>query len=412
MVRPGILLALCALSGCHIVFGFDNDLSSEDDAGVQPVCSPIRMIANNFEADTSPWAFDRASALVGGGRLLLIPAEPDQNPDSGTYAVADSRHWYDATGQPITFRFGDTGISGESNALVRFSADRPNQSVEVWRTEGELHFTVGAGESPEIVRTLDYSPIDHAFVSVLFQDDNVEFATSSDGDTFTGHVTRLLPGVQFVHMSARAFRAFGEPEVTFFIDDLMGGTPAGVACPANSLTETFTSELGRIWVEDAEMGDARLDNGQLLINVSGGNGDAYYSLRSRRVYNLIDNEVFLEIPQAVDNGTFQLIVRSRTADEVRISQSQGEISAVVQKPGEPATKQYQEDLSPEETRWWKIRNEGGMTSWHVSGDGVQWLQLASTGGVEGLEIVEVEIVLYNNAEFDAEVRVDNINTPP
>lgn len=407
MRRLGVLLALCALSGCHVVFGFDNDLPARDDGAEDAPCSSIQMIANDFDDGQLPWAFDAERTAIVDGELAMTPSP-------NTYATLDGMSWFDALGTPITFRLRDEGIGSGSYAVIVFETDRPLERVEVWRTGSLLNFVVDNDASPNST-SIPYDPIQHAYISVLFADGLVTLATSPDGDAYTMQVSRPLADVRYVHMNVRVFRAIDQPEVTLFLDDLLGGTPAGVACSASEIAADFEAPvLDRMWVESGHNSNASIEEGQLVIDVAAGQpATTEYKLRTRRLYNFVDKEVFLEIPQSVSgDAELRLFVRSRTQDEVRFVQAAGVLVATLQKPGASAMDVYDTDYVPAEMRWWKIQSSMGVTSWMVSPDGVEWDSFGSIGGVEGLEVAEIEIQVHNTSANAAQARIDNINTPP
>lgn len=412
MHRAACLLFL--LAGCDLVFqlhrtdgGDGGSDGGGNDAAVDPNCSPLSMLGDDFETDQLAAWFPLVSANggpaeygVANGHLELRAFSANGN------VVVDSETYY-AFAQPFTMRIGDNGI-GTSSLRVTLAGLTPQRSAIIIRTGNQLTFSVRDDINETPVATLTYDPVQHAYVRAEWDGAQISFATSMDGMVYTTKGSRPLDGMELVRLSMQTSRPGNASGFTVFIDDLMGGVRQGHACPISELHDDFErSELGPFWARSAFVrGTIGIDAGAVLVTAP-----AEMYLRAPKLYDLRDSQIVVEVPKMVESDPDKhvaLTLEAPDGDRVSFHQVNGVLAAKGEHAGQ-SIQPFAQTYSASLHRWWRIRNSGATTTWEVSGDGTQWQPFGSTTDLTDLERVQVQWYVYSIAATPDSARLDNIN---
>lgn len=362
------------------------------DAPLHVLCSPISMLADNFQGPLGLWASSPG----------IVDAQVNQRLEIKVTAPAtwSSIHYFD-------LREGSFMISLDSDSAT------PMIDLEiVSQVAGNRAGFYRDGSTMELRRMTD--GVDATVTSTAYDatmkylrfrvtGDELAFETSPDGVTFTALATAPADGLTFVKV-AMSFDTPGS-SYTAFVADANGGTPSGTACPIAELADDFSGDLVK-WAASTTSGGGTITNADGIAHLTfttTGTAEAM-GLTSSTIYDIRSSALTVEVVQMVDvatTQTFELVVKSSSAVAV-FEQTGGKLTARTATP--ISTNTY----DPVAMRWWRIKGGATSISWEVSPDDNAWTQLAEAMQIDGLDQVDVSIVAAGKATSPSEAQVDNV----
>ena len=387
-----IAAVIVAMWGCssHDAVPADAPL----DAPAHVLCSPISMLADNFQSPLRLWTSSPG----------LVEAQANQRLEIMVTAPAtwSSIHYFDV-------REGSFMISLDSDSAT------PKIDLEiVSQVAGNRAGFYRDGATMELRRmtdgadaTVTSTAYDATMKYLRFRvtGDELSFETSPDGTTFTALATAPADGLTFVKV-AMSFDTTG-PAYKAFVADANGGTPSGTACPIVELADDFSGGLDK-WAASTTSGGGTITNADgiahLTFTTTGMAEDM--ELVSSTIYDIRSSAVALEVAQMVDvatTQTLQLVVTSSSAAVV-FAQTSGKLTAGLAAKPPISTNTY----DPVAMRWWRIKAGATSVSWEVSPDDNAWTGLAEVMQIDGLDQVDVSVVVAGKATSPSEAQVDNV----
>jgi len=364
------------------------------DASPHLLCSPISMLADNFQGPLGLWTSSPG----------IVEAQLNQRLEIKVTAPAtwSSLHYFDV-------REGSFVISLDSDSAT------PKIDLEiVSQIAGNRAGFYRNGATMELRRMTD--GVDATVTSTAYDatmkylrfrvaGDELAFETSPDGQTFTALATAPADGLTFVKV-AMSFDTPG-PSYTAFVAAANGGTASGTACPIAELADDFSGDLDK-WAASTTSGGGTITNADgiahLTFTTTGTAEDM--ELTSSTIYDIRSSALTLELVQMVDvatTQTFELVVRSSSTSAV-FEQMGGKLTAGLAAKPPISTNTF----DPIAMRWLRIKAGATSVSWEVSPDDNAWTQLAETMQIDGLDQVDVSIVAAGKATSPSEAQIDNV----
>jgi hypothetical protein len=364
------------------------------DATAHVLCSPISMLADNFQGPLGMWTSSPG----------IVDAQVNQRLEIKVTAPAtwSSIHFFD-------IREGSFMIALDSDIATpkidleivsqvagnRAGFYRDGATIELRRMAGGVDATVASSAYDATMKYLRFR----------VTGDELAFETSPDGVTFTALATAPADGLTFVKV-AMSFDTPG-PSYKAFVADANGGTPTGTACPIAELADDFSGGLDK-WAASTTNGGGTITNADGIAHLTfATTGTAEdMELVSSTIYDIRSSAVVLEVVQMVDvatTQTFELVVKSSSAVVV-FEQAGGKLTAGFAAKPPISTNTF----DPVAMRWWRIKAGAMSVSWEVSPDDNAWTQLAETMQIGGLDQVDVSIAAAGKATSPSEAQIDNV----
>jgi hypothetical protein len=364
------------------------------DATAHVLCSPISMLADNFQGPLGMWTSSPG----------IVDAQVNQRLEIKVTAPAtwSSIHFFD-------IREGSFMIALDSDIATpkidleivsqvagnRAGFYRDGATIELRRMAGGVDATVASSAYDATMKYLRFR----------VTGDELAFETSPDGVTFTALATAPADGLTFVKV-AMSFDTPG-PSYKAFVADANGGTPTGTACPIAELADDFSGGLDK-WAASTTNGGGTITNADGIAHLTfATTGTAEdMELVSSTIYDIRSSAVVLEVVQMVDvatTQTFELVVKSSSAVVV-FEQAGGKLTAGFAAKPPISTNTF----DPVAMRWWRIKAGAMSVSWEVSPDDNAWTQLAETMQIDGLDQVDVSIAAAGKATSPSEAQIDNV----
>jgi hypothetical protein len=348
------------------------------DAPAHVLCSPISMLANNFQGPLGLWASSPG----------IVDAQVNQRLEIKVTAPAtwSSIHYFD-------LREGSFVEIVSQVAGNRAGFYRDGSTMELRRMTDGVDATVTSTAYDATMKYLRFR----------VTGDELALETSPDGVTFTALATAPADGLTFVKV-AMSFDTPGS-SYTAFVADANGGTPSGTACPIAELADDFSGDLVK-WAASTTSGGGTITNADGIAHLTfttTGTGEAM-GLTSSTIYDIRSSALTLEVVQMVDvatTQTFEVVVKSSSAVAM-FEQTGGKLTARTATP--ISTNTY----DPVAMRWWRIKGGATSISWEVSPDDNAWTQLAEAMQIDGLDQVDVSVVVAGKATSPTEAQVDNV----
>ncbi|HEX7703742.1 MAG TPA: hypothetical protein VF403_23540, partial [Kofleriaceae bacterium] len=224
------------------------------DAPGHVLCSPISMLADNFQGPLGLWASSPG----------IVDAQVNQRLEIKVTAPAtwSSIHYFD-------LREGSFMISLDSDSAT------PKIDLEiVSQVAGNRAGFYRDGSTMELRRMTD--GVDATVTSTAYDatmkylrfrvtGDELALETSPDGVTFTALATAPADGLTFVKV-AMSFDTPGS-SYTAFVADANGGTPSGTACPIAELADDFSGDLVK-WAASTTSGGGTITNADGIAHLT------------------------------------------------------------------------------------------------------------------------------------------------
>jgi hypothetical protein len=200
-----------------------------------------------------------------------------------------------------------------------------------------------------------------------------------------------------------------------------GGVGGGEPVPCggtNVLSDDFADgEQGILWYwsnnPSATISEA---NGQGIVTMpSGSLGSVYAAFQTKRVYDLRNDSVSVEVPQVTNTATSARTFLTIARDDqnyLELAQEGGSLFCQRIVNGVTLTL-CQIPYSAMMHRHWRIRDEGTTTYWETSSDGASWAMRGQTPTAQlfPLSSVRVDIgsFLHGGEVSPGQARFDNVN---
>jgi hypothetical protein len=420
-------LVLC--TGCDLLFdihsipgapardGGDGDSGATTDAFAGPPhCSPITMLADNFDADDIGTTWPQTSALasnvveISGGQALL------ENFTAGSYATLDPGRYFDLREHYFSVRITDDfNVDTNDYVLLAIDSEVAGYRATFTRNSQTMTFDVYSPSTGATqVASFPYDATDDAYLRVGVIAGALVFETSQTGVSWRQQGSVMdASGFTYVHPSIQTHRGISSPQFTVYVDDVDGGTPTGAACGIARLKDDFSAPmLSEEWARSEMIGGTlSIVGGVAYAQTSGGNSKV--SLGPSTIYDLTNAAISVEIPQMIANSIdnrVTLTLISGNGDRTAMTQNNGSLTANAQLATSSAMS-IVKTYDPVAMRWWRIANRVEGVTWEVSPDGANWMVLNTAFPMGGIDRCDISIAVESNSGSSGATQFDNVDLP-
>jgi len=401
--------ALVLLGACDQVF--DLNRPPPDGPPAPPVhCSPISMLADDFESGEFLLWPAHAGIVASGGRAVFDPG--------ATYRSLRSEYFYDLRDGALSIDPVITGTLGQNEFVslalyaatdlyIEWIVHQDSLIARVWDPTASP-----AGKS-DLVR-VPYDPVIHASWRIADEDGTIRFEAGPIGGEYQLLASVPSPSwVGYMKVQVAVVRTGGS-QFEVALEDVNGGTPTGAPCHVQYLQDDFSaSSLGDPWKRSSSsFGTIAVVNEQLIVTPDANKTGAMY-LRAGALQDVRGGRISVEIPEMVNSLTDTQYL------QLSISTLDGQYVTLIQRMGMlrwTTTNDVQVGITPYlpmKHRWWQIREEEGLIYWETSADGATFELLGSMLSLDGLDRVSVEVLVATLGGSDpGRAVLDNVNHAP
>lgn len=189
------------------------------------------------------------------------------------------------------------------------------------------------------------------------------------------------------------------------------GNPASCGGAA-ALGYSFDGDL--LWAETEQSGGATVTQtgGKLeIVLPAAPTGQAQGSFYSHMNFDLRGDALWLQIPQMVNTATtanVEFVITGDWSGYAEFIQSEGTLFMNAWEGG-TAVSSASLPYDPDQHRWWRFREEGGMLYWDTSHDGGQWTNRHAYTAPAYAARAGLWFSAYSSAADGGTVLVDNLN---
>jgi hypothetical protein len=398
---------------------------SGGSGGGQPEpCGGTNLLTDNFsdglQGEQWYWSNDPGATIseVNGQGVVALPS----GMLGSVYAAFQAKRLYDFRSDAVTVEVAQVANAlTEARTFLVLAYDNQNY-IELSQRQGQLSSVTVINGVTQTLSTLSYDPIAHRFWSLRDDGTNTYWETSPNGSAWTIRAqtpTASLFPVSSIRVDVGASLDDSQlnPGEAHFDNVNGGGASTGKWCPASTLTDDFgDGMIGRAWSRSYEGACTYTEVGGELVLTPAPNTVDYCAYVSSSSYDLTGSSVTIAVPVMLNTLTSaDAFIRLETDDDgwLEIGQSDGDLEF---RKGVQGMETGLASLlfKPSEHKWWRFREQGGMTYWEYSADGLMW----KVGAQEpnSIDLTAVDIVIgagtYEFVPNPGEVHYDNVNLPP
>lgn len=388
-------------------------------------CGGTSVLVSDFSGNTPEGIWDGgewggATIAETGGELAI--ALGMDGVGSGAYAV--SEHYYDFRDDFVSIEV--TNVTNTANSAWSYFNVGPDDKnyVEIYHEDTSLMFGWEIGDVYLEHKKIPYDPVAHRFWQLRETAGTVYFETSADGQNWTlqdQKPTADLFAVDFsrIALGAGADSGQANPGVARFDRLSGGGAPKQKYCPISSIRDDFEDgvenrQWNRSWQDQPGM---RAEEGGQFVLHYVPNAEAYGGLVSARAFDLTSSSLVVEmpvVPPASLVGNFMIDLNGPGDNDVEMTIAEGnlefgvEVNGMDQKLGSVL-------YSPDQHRWWRIREQANTLYWETAPDGKTWtsrLEISPLPVPVTMLDVEISGGTWTAQPTVGECRADNVNIPP
>ena len=388
-------------------------------------CGGMYLLTEDFSQPIDgTWKWDvyagpgTSSSLDNGQWLLTLPA----NSSTSHYAMLMSRHAYDLKGSEMVVDVSTVPNMATSaqSSFIALIDDANN--IRFQYEQGKLYVAYKKNDVNMIRSQFTYDPVLHRFWRMREQGGTFYWETSPDGMTWTIRSQTIggtLPPVDFVYFLIDVYVSGVQMNPgTARYDNLNGGLPAvGNYCPIGLLQDNFDDNItNHQWRQsnDSNGCTSAETGGELIVTPPLTTSD-YCGYTSSAVYDLRSATVSVEVKQSTnvmaDTGTY-LTLRGK-GGMIEMAQEGNSLFMRYETPMTSADVGV-EPYDPVQHRWWRIRENNGITYWETSADRMTWKIGAQTMNPLTLDALEVALAAGTGSAVNnpGEAHFDNFNVGP
>jgi len=389
-------------------------------------CGGTSVLVSDFSGNTPDGIWDigdwgGATVSETGGELVM--ALP-MNAANGSGAYMHSEYYYDFRDDFVSVEVTKaTNTSASAWAYYEVGPD-DNNYVEIYQQGTSIIFGWEIAGSFIEHKKIPYDAVAHRFWQLRETAGTVYFETSADGQKWNIEAEKptaeLFP-VDFsrIVLGAGADSGQANPGVARFDRLNGGGISKQKYCAISSITDDFNDGAeSRQWERSWEDQPGMLaeEGGQFVLHYVA-DAEAYGGLGSARAFDLTGSGLVIEVPAvppASFVGGFSIDLNGPDDNDVEMQVAEGNIEFAVDVQG---THQKLGSVlySPQQHRWWRIREQANTLYWETAPDGKTWTTRLEISPLPvPVTMLDIELAggTWMAQPMPGECRVDNVNLAP